>query len=138
MATWILNFVKSGTPVKKQLGAQARQLFEIGLYGLPPNSQAATKIQIGDRVIAYAGAPERVFLADGVVSQPHHHWTPEQAQQYPLDAGSRLASPSIRSLSGTSPFRSLLCGRRWRRRTRMRRAISCNPPISFAQLTGTN
>ena len=69
MATWILNFVKSGTPVKKQLGAQARQLFEIGLYGLPPNSQAATKIQIGDRGIAYAGAPERVFLADGVVSQ---------------------------------------------------------------------
>lgn len=98
MATWILNFVKSGTPVKKQLGAQARQLFEVGLWGLPPGSQAATKIKPGDRVVAFAGAPERVFLADGVVEQGQHSWDATEVHRYPLNT-SFQAGISIHQVS---------------------------------------
>ena len=94
MATWLLNFVKGGTPQKKQLTAQARSLLEIGLWGIPSKSPAAQKLKAEDRVIAYVGAPERVYIGDAVISQDFHTWSAKEAAGYSLagtfDAGISL------------------------------------------------
>lgn len=86
MPTYILNFVKAGTPHKQQLGAQARKLLDVGLWGIPPTSPARTKLTPGDRLIAYVGSPERVFIGDALVDQAYHSWTPDEAARYPETA----------------------------------------------------
>lgn len=86
MATYLLNFVKAGTPHKQQLGAQARKLLEIGLWGIPPTSPARAKLKPGDRLIAYVGSPERVFIGDALVDHGYHSWTPADAARYPETA----------------------------------------------------
>lgn len=94
MSTWLLNFVKAGTPQKKQLTAQARSLLDVGLWGIPSTSPAARKLKSGDRVIAYVGAPEKVFIGDAVIDDAYHAWTPEEAARYKItktfDAGISL------------------------------------------------
>lgn len=99
MATWLLNFVKAGTPQKKQLTAQARSLLEVGLWGIPPASPATQKLKSGDRVIAYVGAPEKVFIGDAVIDEAYHAWTVEEAARYKItktfDAGISLKEAKV-------------------------------------------
>jgi hypothetical protein len=97
VATYILNFVKAGTPHKQQLGAQARKLLELGLWGIPPTSPAKAKLRPGDRVIAYVGSPERVFIGDALIDQGYHSWTPDEAVRYP-ETGMYEAGISLRDV----------------------------------------
>lgn len=82
MANWILNFTKGGTKNKKQMPQQARNLFELGLWGVPATAQAKDKLAVGDRVIAYVGAPDRIFIGDATIAAPWHEWTPEESSRY--------------------------------------------------------
>jgi hypothetical protein len=84
--TWILNFTKGGAKIKTQMPQQARELLEIGLWGIPPTAQAKNKLATGDRVLAYVGAPDRVFIGDAFISAPWHEWTADEAARYPLTA----------------------------------------------------
>jgi hypothetical protein len=99
VATWLLNFVKAGTPQKKQLIAQARALLDAGLWGVPAKSPATHQLKQGDRVIAYVGAPERVFIGDALIDGSYHTWTADEAARYPIsatfDAGVSLREASI-------------------------------------------
>ena len=40
--------------------------------GVPPKTQLRTQVKPGDRVIAYVGAPERLFVGDAVVERGYH------------------------------------------------------------------
>lgn len=84
VADWILNFTKGGVKHKKQLSAQARELLGIGLWGIPTTAQARGKIAVGDRLLVYVGAPERVFVGHATVAAGWHEWSSEEAAQYPL------------------------------------------------------
>ena len=84
MASYVLNFTRGGTKEKKAMPAQARELLQIGLWGVPPTAQLRTKLITGDRVIAFVGAPDRVFVGDAVVQTAYHQWTPDEAARYPL------------------------------------------------------
>jgi hypothetical protein len=75
MAEWILNFTRGGTKDRKLMPGQARQLLEIGLWGIPETAQAKNKLAEGDRVLVYVGAPDRLFLGDARIASPWHHWT---------------------------------------------------------------
>lgn len=66
---------------------QARRLLELGLWGMPESAQAKEKVSAGDRVLAYVGAPDRVFVGDAKVAAGWHTWTPDEAQAY-ASAGS--------------------------------------------------
>ncbi|HWT91456.1 MAG TPA: hypothetical protein VN238_00530 [Solirubrobacteraceae bacterium] len=94
MADWVLNFTKSGVKVKKQLSAQARELLDAGLWGLPSTAQARDRIAPGDRVLVYVGAPERVLIGEAVVNSSWHPWEAHEAAQYPgtFESGIRLVS----------------------------------------------
>ena len=90
MATWVLNFTKSGTKDKKQLVAQARELLEVGLWGIPPGNPMKDKMKPGDQVLAFVGAPERRFVGDAALATGWHQWTPDEEQLYP--AGSTFSA----------------------------------------------
>lgn len=47
------------------------------LSGVPPKTQLRTQVKPGDRVIAYVGAPERLFVGDAVVERGYHRWSEE-------------------------------------------------------------
>ncbi len=79
---WVLNFTRGGTRDKKLMPQQARKLLEIGLWGMPESAQAREKLSVGDRVLAYVGAPDRVFVGDAEIAAPWHSWTSEEAQTY--------------------------------------------------------
>ena len=53
------------------------------LSGVPPKAQLRTQVRPGDRVIAYVGAPERLFVGDAVVEQGHHRWSEDEAARFP-------------------------------------------------------
>ena len=93
----MLNFTKAGVKVKKQLSAQARQLLEVQLWGVPPTAQARDKLAAGDRVLVFVGAPERVFIGDATIASGYHTWTPDEAATYPgtFEAGIVLANAGI-------------------------------------------
>lgn len=84
MASYILNFTRGGTKEKKAMPAQARQLLELGLWGIPPNAQLRNKIAPGDHVLVFIGAPDRVFVGDALVQSGYHPWTPDEAARYPM------------------------------------------------------
>ena len=105
MATWLLNFVKAGTPQKKQRTAQARSLLEVGLWGVPSKSPATHQVKPGDRVIAYVGAPERVFVGDAVIDGAFHTWSADEAAITQSPRRSRRAYRSRTSRFGTSRSR---------------------------------
>jgi hypothetical protein len=84
MASWILNFTKGGAKLKKQMPQQARELLEVGLWGIPPTAQAKDKLAAGDHVLAYVGAPDRVFVGHATIAAPRHEWTPDEAARYPI------------------------------------------------------
>jgi hypothetical protein len=97
MASYVLNFTRSGTKDKQGMPAQARQLLEAGFWGIPPTAQLKGKIVAGDRVLAFVGAPDRVFVGDAVVKAGYHAWTPEEAAVYPgtFEQGIALADARI-------------------------------------------
>lgn len=84
MADWILNFTKGGVKHKKQLSAQARELLDVGLWGVPNTAQARDKLAPGDRVLVYIGAPERVFIGQATIASGWHEWSSDEAAKYPL------------------------------------------------------
>ena len=92
MADWILNFTKGGAKVKKQMPQQARDLLLVGLWGIPPTAQAKDKLAADDRVLAYVGAPDRVFIGEATIEAPWHEWTSDEAARYPMTS-SFAASP---------------------------------------------
>ena len=53
------------------------------LSGVPPKAQLRTQVRPGDRVIAYVGAPERLFVGDAVVEQGYHRWSEDEAARFP-------------------------------------------------------
>jgi hypothetical protein len=89
VATFILNFTRGGTKDKKAMPAQARQLLEVGLWGIPPNAQLRHKIAPRDRVLVYVGAPDRVFIGDAVVQKGYHEWTADELAKYGRSCCSR-------------------------------------------------
>ena len=96
MASWILNFTKGGAKLKKQMPQQARELLEVGLWGVPATAQAKDKIAGGDRVLAYVGAPDRVFIGEAVVGSGWHAWAPDEVARYPMTARHRGAAGTSR------------------------------------------
>jgi hypothetical protein len=109
VASWILNFTKAGAKVKKQMPQQARQLLDVGLWGVPPTAQSKDKIAVGDRVLAYVGAPERVFIGDATVASGWHAWTPNEAATYPMSGtfGAGLALDNVSVWSKPVPLASV-------------------------------
>jgi Type I restriction enzyme R protein N terminus (HSDR_N) len=91
---WVLNFTRSGTRDKKLMPQQARRLLELGLWGIPESAQAKEKFSAGDRVLAFVGAPDRVFVGDAKIAAGWHTWTPKEARAYApvggFEAGLRL------------------------------------------------
>ena len=41
------------------------------------------QVKPGDRVIAYVGAPERLFVGDAVVERGYHRWREDEAARFP-------------------------------------------------------
>src|SRR5438046_820938 len=91
---WILNYTRRGTKDKKLMPQQARKLLDLGLWGIPEAAQAKDKLSTGDRVLAYVGSPDRVFVGDAKIGAGWHLWTPEEAREYSaagsFNAGIRL------------------------------------------------
>lgn len=83
MAFFVLNFTLSGTPRKRDLAAQARAMLAARLCGVPPRAQLRMKVGPGDRVIAYVGAPEKLFVGDAVVATGYHRWSEAEAARFP-------------------------------------------------------
>lgn len=79
---WVLNFTRGGAKDEERMQEEARDLLELGLWGIPETSQARSKLSDGDRVVAYVGAPHMVFVGDAVIAEGWHLWTPEQAEAY--------------------------------------------------------
>ncbi len=82
MGNWVVNFTKGGTQDKKLMPQQARKLLRAGLWGVPDTAQAKEKLAVGDRVLVYVGAPDRIFVGDARIAAPWHAWTPDEAQRY--------------------------------------------------------
>jgi type I restriction and modification enzyme subunit R-like protein len=99
VANYILNFTRGGTSEKKGMPAQARQLLQRGLWGIPASAQLKGKIIAGDRVFVFVGAPDRVFVGDAVVDSGYHGWTSDEADRYPtttsFDHGITLAQARV-------------------------------------------
>src|SRR6478672_12493424 len=53
------------------------------LSGVPPKAQLRMQVTPGDRVIAYVGAPERLFVGDAVVELGYHRWREDEAARFP-------------------------------------------------------
>jgi len=99
VAYWILNFTKGGAKVKKQMPQQVVNLLQAGLWGVPPTAQSKGKLAPGDRVVAYVGAPDRVFIGEATISSGWHEWTTDEAARYPMTsafgAGIALADAKV-------------------------------------------
>lgn len=88
MCAFVLNFTASGALRKTGLARQARHLLTVGLWGASATVQA--RPAIGDLVVVYAGAPEKVFVGDAVVADGLHDWTPAEVQRFPSDLSFEL------------------------------------------------
>lgn len=101
MGAFVLNFTISATPRKTGLARQARDLLRAGLWGVPLRGQL--RPALGDRVIAYVGAPERLFIGDAVVDGAFHVWSESEAARFPphllFDQGLSLRDAQVWSLS---------------------------------------
>jgi hypothetical protein len=82
VAFFVLSFTLAGTPRKSNLAGQARAMLGAELSGVPARAQLRMKVRRGDRVIAYVGAPEKLFVGDAVVAAGYHRWTDEKAARF--------------------------------------------------------
>jgi hypothetical protein len=85
LAHYIFNFTKSGAKKGKSLAEQAGALLEARLWGIGSKTQNRERLAPGDRILAYVGAPEKLFVGAGTLSSGTHDWTAEESQRYPGD-----------------------------------------------------
>lgn len=83
MASWILNSTRVAGGRPSELPEQARVLLAAGLWGIPPTSQAREKLQPGDRLLVYVGAPHRILLGIASVADGWHRWSADEAARVP-------------------------------------------------------
>ena len=81
VAFFVLNFTLFGTPRKRDLAAQARAMLSARLSGV--KAQLRMQVRPGDRVIAYVGALERLFVGDAGVERGYHRWREDEAARFP-------------------------------------------------------
>jgi len=85
LAHYIFNFTKSGAEKGKSLAEQAGALLESGLWGIGAKTPNRDRLAPGDRILAYVGAPEKLFVGAAALSSGTHDWTPEETRRYPGD-----------------------------------------------------
>lgn len=85
MAYYIFNFTKSGAQKGRPLAEQAARLLDAKLWGIGSKTPNKDRLAAGDRILAYVGAPERLFIGEGTLSSGSHPWTPDESRGYPGD-----------------------------------------------------
>lgn len=83
MAYFLFNFTRKGAEKGVTLREQATELLNLRLWGIGEKTPNRDRLSPGDRVLAYVGAPERLFVGHGTLSSPVHDWTPEEGLVYP-------------------------------------------------------
>jgi hypothetical protein len=89
MAHYLFNFVKAAAAKDSPLRDQAGKLLEIKLWGVGPKAPLKDSLAPGDQILAYVGAPEKVFIGRATIAQGFHDWTPEEANIYFVDQGGK-------------------------------------------------
>ncbi len=82
MKHYILNFTKKSAVKGTPLREQAARLLEIGLWGIGPKTHHKDSLAAGDRILAYVGAPEKLFIGQATLARGFHDWTPEEQAKY--------------------------------------------------------
>ena len=82
MACYLFNFTKKGSEKGKPLRDQAAALLKIKLWGIGPKTPNKDRLAPGDRILAYVGAPEKLFIGEATISNGFHDWTPGEATAY--------------------------------------------------------
>jgi hypothetical protein len=87
MAHYLFNFVKAAAAKGSPLRDQAGKLLEMKLWGVGPKAPLRDGLAPGDLILAYVGAPEKLFIGQATVARGFHEWTPEEAIVYGQEAG---------------------------------------------------
>ena len=94
MADFLFNYAAGPLEYgSASLAEQARALLRERIWGLPdgrPRPKYSLRIARGDRVIAYVGGDERVFVGDAVVTEGYHAFTSAEATLHAGNLGDRL------------------------------------------------
>jgi hypothetical protein len=85
LAHFIFNFTQSGAKKGVSLAEQAGALLDAKLWGIGAKTPNRKRLAPGDRILAYVGAPERLFVGVATLSSETHDWKPEEAARYPGD-----------------------------------------------------
>lgn len=83
MAYYLFNFTKAAAEKGVPLTDQASALLRLGLWGIGDKTPNRGALIPGDRVLAYVGAPEQLFVGYAIVGSEVHDWTPDEASRYP-------------------------------------------------------
>jgi hypothetical protein len=86
MAHYLFNFVKAAAAKGSPLRDQAGKLLEMKLWGVGPKAPLRDGIAPGDLILAYVGAPEKLFIGQATIARGFHEWTPEEAKIYGQEA----------------------------------------------------
>jgi hypothetical protein len=83
VAYFLFNFTKKGAESGVTLREQAAGLLDLRLWGIGAKTPNRDRLSAGDRILAFVGAPERLFVGHGILSSGVHDWSPEEGRIYP-------------------------------------------------------
>ena len=88
MAHYLFNLLKPDAADGPAIRALAAELLDVGMWGVGEEEPHRDALAVGDLVLIYLGAPERVFLGGAELASSVHDWTPSEAQACPGDSTS--------------------------------------------------
>lgn len=83
MGYYLFNFTRGKKWGKASLIPPARELIQAGLWGITEGNQLRDRLESGDSVLLYVGAPHKAFVGWAVLDSSWHPWAPSEKERYP-------------------------------------------------------
>ena len=85
VAHYLFNLVSSDVAPRLVLRERAAEFLRVRMWGIDAGEPHRNALAVGDLVLVYLGAPERMFIGRAELASAVHDWTPSEAQVYPGD-----------------------------------------------------
>jgi hypothetical protein len=108
VAHYLFNLVKRGAADGSTVRELAAGFLDVGLWGVGEDEPHRDALAVGDLILIYLGAPERVFVGRTELASAVHDWTASEAQAYPGYSPSGVLLAQVEEWDPPVPMETVL------------------------------
>lgn len=112
VAHYLFNFTRGtrrgGTRLRGPLIPPAKQLVDVGMWGITEANPHRLRLAARDRVLIYVGAPENTVIARATIGTAWHPWTEDEPRRYPREFTAGVVFAEAKVFERPVLLRSLL------------------------------